>query len=544
MQIGDTLNERYLLTAHLGSGAMGEVYQATDSQTKQTVAVKILDRKLTLDPEIVERFKREGEALRQLRHRHIVSFVDTFQHEGQQVIVMEYVAGGSLHQLIQRGPLPVEQARQVAIDLCDALTSAHRLNIIHRDVKPDNVLVGADGAPKLTDFGVARLVSEGTRLTGTGTQIGTPFYMSPEAWQGQPLDAQADVWSLGIMLYEMLTGDVPFGGDTLVSVMNKVLTAPLPDLKRLRPDTPPGLVKIVRRMLERDRAKRYQSLREVGLDLDRMPVAPAHAPVASASAGLASASAASAPASTASASVSVPPVPVTARERPSTRPPSPGDNLAGGALASGRARWAFGLGGLALAIVLCLLAVGGGALALKLIGPAATATSRPTETAAPPTDTPLLPTPTPLPSDTPAPSATPLPSDTAAPTVTLAAPTSTPRPSQTPVPVPTATRKPQIAPSPLPPTPTAGTMFLVLHNNSAFPVAHVYFACGAGGGWSGEQITAPVPAGGSTNWEISTAIWYCSGAGMAFKAEDEAHQLLGQQTNIWVTGTYDWYIVP
>jgi alpha-glucoside transport system substrate-binding protein len=274
MQIGDTLHQRYTLTARLGSGAMGDVYQATDLTTGQPVAIKILGRQLTLDADLVERFKREGEALRQLRHRHIVSFVDTFQDDGQQVIVMECVSGGSLHQLIKRGPLAVEQARQLAIDLCDALTSAHRLNIIHRDIKPENVLLTADGTPKLTDFGVARLVGEGTRLTGTGMQIGTPYYMSPEAWQGQPLDAQADVWSLGVLLHEMLTGEVPFGGSTLVAVMNKVLTAPLPDLKKLRPETPPALVKIVRRMLERDKAKRYASLRQVAVDLEEVTVAP------------------------------------------------------------------------------------------------------------------------------------------------------------------------------------------------------------------------------------------------------------------------------
>jgi eukaryotic-like serine/threonine-protein kinase len=347
MQIGDRLNQRYTLTARLGSGAMGDVFQATDATTGQPVALKILDRKLTLDPDMVERFKREGEALRQLRHRHIVAFIDTFQHDGQQVIVMECVSGGSLHQLIKRGPLLVEQARQMAIDLCDALTSAHRLNIIHRDIKPENVLLAADGTPKLTDFGVARLVGEGTRLTGTGTQIGTPFYMSPEAWQGQPLDARADIWSLGIMLYEMLTGGVPFGGDTLVAVMNKVLTAPLPDLKKLRPDTPPALLKIVRRMLERDKAKRYQSLREVGLDLERATTA---------------VSAASAPALATKAA----PVGATVRKPLETR-----------SSAKGLPRWAWVAGGLAIALILCLLAAGGGALAMKLMSQPKTATYTP-----------------------------------------------------------------------------------------------------------------------------------------------------------------------
>ena len=268
--LDSVLNNRYRITAQLGVGAMGEVYRATDMQTGQEIALKVLARHLTFDPDMLERFRREGEALRQLSHPNIVRIVDTFQYGSQQVIALEYVGGGSLQQLIRKGPLPIEQACRIALELCDALTRAHHLKIIHRDIKPENVLLTSDGTPKLTDFGVARLVSEGTRLTGTGTQVGTPFYMSPEAWQGQRLDGQADIWSLGVLIYEMVSGQVPFGGDTLVAVMNKVLTAPLPDLKPLRPDVPPDLVKIVRKMLARDKAKRYQTIREVALDLERV----------------------------------------------------------------------------------------------------------------------------------------------------------------------------------------------------------------------------------------------------------------------------------
>src|SRR3990172_1489563 len=254
---------------------MGTVYRATDSQTREEVAVKVLNRELAFSPELLERFRREGEALRQLRHPNIVGLVDTFKHEGQQVIVMEYVAGGSLHSLIKQGPLTVDHARKIALGLCDALTRAHDLGIIHRDIKPENILVAADGTPKLTDFGIARLLTESTRLTRSGIQVGTPYYMSPEAWEGKPLDGQADIWSLGIVLFEMLAGEVPFGGDTLVAVMNKVLTAPLPDLKQLRPDAPPGLAEITQRMLVRDKAGRYQTMREVGADLERgEPVIP------------------------------------------------------------------------------------------------------------------------------------------------------------------------------------------------------------------------------------------------------------------------------
>jgi hypothetical protein len=432
MEIGDRLNQRYTLTAHLGSGAMGDVFEAADALTGQPVAIKVLDRRLTLQPEMLERFKREGEALRQLRHGHIVSFVDTFQHEGQQVIVMECVSGGSLHQLIKRGPLPAEQARQIAIDLCDALTSAHRLHIIHRDIKPENVLMAPDGTPKLTDFGVARLVGEGTRLTTTGTQIGTPFYMSPEAWQGLPADAQTDIWSLGVVLYEMLAGTVPFGGETLVAVMNKVLTAPLPDLKRLRPDTPAALADIVQRMLERDRARRYPTMREVAVDLERGTLTPAPA--------VATVVSAHAPAA---------PVKVTVRKPPEPPPPAPPP--AAPKRRAGGMRWFWVLGALVLVGGACLLALGGGVLAMRLMGQASPVLASPTALIAtlsptpyipsasdtppsaavtlPPSDTPALPRDTPAPpSDTPAPSS---PTPTPVPPSATAAPTDTPAPVST-----------------------------------------------------------------------------------------------------------------
>jgi eukaryotic-like serine/threonine-protein kinase len=267
--INQTLNGRYRIIALVGEGAMGEVYRAADLQTGQEVAVKVITQKLAFDDEMLARFKREGEALRQLRHANIVAFVDMFAYGKQQTIVMEYVPGGSLHSLIKRGPLPVDQAVRIALELSDALAQAHHIAIIHRDIKPENVLMTGDGRPKLTDFGVARLVSETARLTGTGTQMGTPYYMSPEAWEGKKLDEQTDIWSLGVVLFEMLTGKVPFSGDTLVTVMNRVLTTPPPDLKTLRPDVPPAVVKIIQRMLTRDKTKRYASIREVALDLER-----------------------------------------------------------------------------------------------------------------------------------------------------------------------------------------------------------------------------------------------------------------------------------
>lgn len=266
--IGQTLNKRYKILSQLGEGGMGEVYLADDEKTGTQVAVKILARQLTANPEALERFKREGETLRQLDHPNIVKFIDAFEHDKQYVIVMEYVSGGNLQKLIKQGALPIEQARQITLDLCDALIRAHRLNIIHRDLKPENVLITENGTPKLADFGVARL-SESTSMTRSGTQVGTPYYMAPEAWEGKTLDAQADIWSLGIMLFEMIAGKVPFGGETGAAVMNKILTTQPPDLRKLRSDIPSNLTKIIRRMLTRDKKNRYPTMREVAVELER-----------------------------------------------------------------------------------------------------------------------------------------------------------------------------------------------------------------------------------------------------------------------------------
>lgn len=265
--IGSTLNERYLIKSRLGKGAMGFVYLADDIQTGREVALKMIAGELALDSSMLERFRREGEMLRRLSHPNIVSLVDAFEHDEQYVIVMEYVPGGNLLDLLKSGPLQVDQALRIALDLCDALIRSHRLGIVHRDIKPENILIAADGTPKLADFGVARL-SQGTRMTRSGLQVGTPYYMSPEAWEGKTLDAQTDIWSLGVVLFEMLSGQVPFSGDTGPAVMNKVLTTRPPDLKKLRSEVPPGVAKVVARMLTRDVNQRYKSTRQVAADLE------------------------------------------------------------------------------------------------------------------------------------------------------------------------------------------------------------------------------------------------------------------------------------
>ena len=255
--------------ALIGRGGMGDVYRGTDLQVGRPVAIKALrPERVAADPEVVARFLREGEALRTLNHPNIVQMVDATEVDGRYYLVMEYVPGGSLRDLLeQEGRLPVEHAAQIALDVADALTRAHRLGIVHRDLKPSNVLLAEDGTPRLTDFGLAQMVGR-VPLTQTGTVVGTLPYLSPEACEGQERDARADIWSFGVMLYEMVTGQRPFGGDTLTAVLAAILTRPVPDVSQERPEVPDALADLVYRMLEKDRRQRIPSVRLVGAELE------------------------------------------------------------------------------------------------------------------------------------------------------------------------------------------------------------------------------------------------------------------------------------
>jgi predicted ATPase len=281
----------------LGRGSMGEVYRATDTHTGETVAVKALDpRVIARDPGILERFVREGEALRQLNHPNIVRMVAAVEEQDHHYLIMEFVAGGSLQDVLTAerpdrsaheprfalSGLPIPRVLEIALDLADALTRAHRLGIIHRDLKPANVLLAEDGTPRLTDFGIARML-ESPRLTEAGVLVGTPDFISPEACEGQPIDERGDIWSFGVMLFEMLTGETPFAGDTLSAKFSAILTQPVPDLAQRRPDAPEALVDLIYRMLEKDRGQRIPSVRLVGAELEAIlkgreapaPLAPA-----------------------------------------------------------------------------------------------------------------------------------------------------------------------------------------------------------------------------------------------------------------------------
>jgi non-specific serine/threonine protein kinase len=265
------LADRYVLHGTIGEGGMGVVFRATDSRTEETVAIKKLRPEMLNEQDTArERFVRESQALRALNHPNIVKALDFIEDSSGLYIVMELVAGTDLGDVIARqGALPLQRVLQIAIELSDALTRAHYLRIVHRDLKPANVLMTESGTPKLTDFGVAYLETS-QRVTHAGLTVGTPSYMAPEALNSQDIDHRADIWALGILIYEMLTGKHPFHGVTMSATIMNILTFPTPDLEHSRPDLPPALVDLVYRMLEKNPAARISSVRLVGAELELM----------------------------------------------------------------------------------------------------------------------------------------------------------------------------------------------------------------------------------------------------------------------------------
>lgn len=267
MNPNSILQGKYTVLQELGRGGMGQVFLGQDASGRE-IAIKRLAPELTGDAAVLERFRREGEALKALRHPNIVEFIEMFEDGGQHYIVTEYISGGNLLDLIRKGAVRVEEVRQIALDISDALVRAHKLEIIHRDIKPENIMLTSDHIAKLADFGIARLVNEGSRLTRTGMIVGTPDYLAPEIWAGQTPDAQTDLWSVGVVLFEMMSGQVPFEGDSLVTIMRSITSATIPNLRLLHPGLPEGMVQIVERLLERDRSKRYNTARQLAADLE------------------------------------------------------------------------------------------------------------------------------------------------------------------------------------------------------------------------------------------------------------------------------------
>jgi eukaryotic-like serine/threonine-protein kinase len=266
--LGTTLSGRYRLETRIGAGGMSTVYLAFDETLERQVAIKVLNREVTSDSDDLERFRREARAVAQLSHPHVVGVIDAGEDDGRPYIVFEYVEGETLKERIRRmGRLPVPEAVAYAIEIARALGAAHARHIVHRDVKPQNVLIDEEGSAKVTDFGIARTLDE-EGLTADGRVIGTTDYVAPEQALGQPVTGQSDLYSLGIVLYEMLTGEVPYKGDSQVAVAMKHVRDRLPDIQWVRPEVSAALASVIDHATAKRPEDRYADDAELIADLE------------------------------------------------------------------------------------------------------------------------------------------------------------------------------------------------------------------------------------------------------------------------------------
>jgi eukaryotic-like serine/threonine-protein kinase len=265
--VGEVISGRYELEQLVGSGGMSNVFRAHDRLLERTVAIKILHEQYTRDEDYVERFRREARAVAQLAHPNIVTVIDRGEQEGRQYIVFEYIDGQNLKELSAGGPLDPDDAIRLALQVARALSFAHERGLVHRDVKPQNVLLNDDGQAKVTDFGIARSLDV-HGVTQTGTVLGTSDYIAPEQARGQKVDPKTDIYSLGAVLYELLTGEVPYKGDNFVAVAMRHVNEPPPSVLDRRPDCPIRLDLAIQRAMAKDPAERYDSMEEFCTELE------------------------------------------------------------------------------------------------------------------------------------------------------------------------------------------------------------------------------------------------------------------------------------
>jgi hypothetical protein len=456
----------YQIVSPLGEGGMAAVYKAYQPAMERYVALKILPRHFANDPQYITRFRQEAKTLAKLQHPHILPVHDFGEADGYTYIVMPFIEGGTLADFLKGHPLPLEQIRNVISQVGMALDYAHAHGLIHRDVKPSNILMDESGNCLLTDFGLAKIVEGAANITTSGTIMGTPAYMSPEQGMGQKLDRRTDIYSLGIILYEMATGRTPYRAETPMAVVVKHINDPLPSPRSLNPELPETIELVILKALSKNRENRYQTagelVRAIQAAIPEMPAFPV-----------------SGEAATLKTAIS---------QKPALEHQPEGIQTA--AHVEERVRSAFPWVWAMVGGVIILLAIAGGLFAL--FGRTAK----------------LEPLPTP---------------QTAATAVVL--------PTVSPTPV--ATNQPTASL----PSPTPGKAALILHNNTQTTIAHVYFGTIKWGGWGGEQITTPIPPGGTYTWQLQ------DGSGTYdLKAEDANNQVLDQQMGVFISGTYDWYV--
>jgi serine/threonine-protein kinase len=305
------IDERYQVIAHLGSGGMAEVYCATDLQLGRKVALKVLHERFAADEEFVERFKREASSAAGLQHQHLVAVYDRGEWDGTSYIAMEYVAGKTLKQIVtEEGPLPPDRAADLTVQILRAARFAHRRGVIHRDFKPQNVIVDDEGRAKVTDFGIAR--AGASDMTQTGSIMGTAQYLSPEQAQGHAVNARSDLYSIGIILYELLTGKVPFEADSAVTIaLKQVSEAPVAP-SAINPAVTPELESVVLRALMKDPQERFADADEFIAALEAAASRiPSPRAIAAAEAAAAALPGAAAMGALAAGSMAPPPPPVT-----------------------------------------------------------------------------------------------------------------------------------------------------------------------------------------------------------------------------------------
>ena len=386
---------QYDILDQLGQGGMATVYRARQRSIGRTVAIKVMPPYFVHEPTFMQRFEREVRVIAELQHPRVLPVYDYGQIEGLPYIVMAYMPGGTLSDRIKQGPLPLEEIVRLVWQIAEGLDHAHRKGVIHRDFKPSNVLLDEHGNAYLADFGIAKISEATVQLTGSGI-VGTPAYMAPEMATGDVVTPAVDIYALGITLFQMLTGKLPFRGETPLSVMMAHASEPVPNVRDLRPDLPEGVAHVVMRALAKNPADRYPTAGELASDLEKAargqavakpptarPITPTLTPMEAAS----------------TPSPAPPPAPVwqPAPERPlapSVPPaPLPGREKGGGC------RWGLATG-IGAAVVLLLIICGGAFILLGGMAMLTGTTPAPLPPNIPPTDTPLLSSPFPVASPT------------------------------------------------------------------------------------------------------------------------------------------------